>query len=98
MLAGRRPGATEGKMKRVVLVTLVAACAALGLMTAPSMAASRSGIEHLHFAAGPYLVRSGANSILLDSQSVPKPRVDGYMIRMAPNLHYALGRPGHFHC
>jgi plastocyanin len=85
-------------MKRFGLGTLVAACAALGLMSAPALAASASGVQHLHFAAGPYLVRSGANSIFLDGNSVPKPKVDGYMIRMAPNLHYALGSRGHLHC
>jgi plastocyanin len=85
-------------MKRFGLGTLVAACAALGLMSAPALAASASGVQHLHFAAGPYLVRSGANSIFVDRDSVPKPKVDGYMIRMVPNLHYALGKPGHLHC
>ncbi len=47
-------------------------------------------MEHLSYAAGPYRVTPGANLILTQLNSVPKPTVDGFMIRMAPNLHYAL--------
>ena len=77
-------------MKRIVLGTFVAAMIGLGLGTAPALAAGTPGVQHLHYAAGPYLVRPGANSIFLDGNKVPKPKVDGYMIRMAPNLHYAV--------
>jgi hypothetical protein len=48
------------------------------------------GMEHLRFNAGPYLIKPGANLILLDANHVPKPNQDGYMVRMAPNLRYAL--------
>ena len=86
-------------MKRALLATVVAAVAAFSAMSAPALASpTPCCVQHLHFAAGPYLVRSGANSIFVDYNTVPKPKVDGYMIRMAPNLHYALGSPGHFHC
>jgi plastocyanin len=61
--------------------------AALGVAT-PAFASN--GVEHLHFAAGPYLVRPGANLILTDTREVPKPHVNGFMVRVAPNLHYAL--------
>jgi hypothetical protein len=47
-------------------------------------------IEHLSFAAGPYLVTPGANLILAQYNKVPKPTVNGFMIRMQPNLVYAL--------
>jgi hypothetical protein len=53
-------------------------------------AACGQGCEHLHFAAGPFTVTPGANLILLDTNKVPKPTVNGFMIRVAPNLHYAL--------
>jgi hypothetical protein len=56
---------------------------------APALGAT-GGVEHLHFAAGPFTVTPGANYIFLDINKVPKPNQDGYMIRMAPNLHYAL--------
>jgi hypothetical protein len=47
-------------------------------------------MQHLHFKAGPYVITPGANLILTQIHDVPKPTVDGYMVRMAPNLHYAL--------
>ena len=46
-------------------------------------------MQVLHFHAGPYVVSPGANLILLDKNSVPKPHEDGYMVRMIPDLHYA---------
>jgi hypothetical protein len=51
---------------------------------------SQPGVEHLHFAAGPYLITPGANLILAQTNAVPKPNQDGFMIRMQPNLRYAL--------
>ena len=75
---------------RAVVRGLVVAAAALIL--APALASASTGIEHLHFQAGPYLVTPGANLILLQANQVPKPAQDGFMVRMAPNLHYA--RPG----
>jgi hypothetical protein len=69
---------------------MVAIAAALAFATSAAVAAT--GVEHLHFSAGPYLVTPGANLILLDTNKVPKPTQDGYIVRMAPNLHYA--RPG----
>ncbi len=56
------------------------------LLPAMAAAASSTGIEHLKFAAGPYKVIPGANLILTQYNKVPKPNVDGFMIRMAPNL------------
>lgn len=83
------------EVERVVrrgLIGLVAAVAALGCMAAPALgyAVSYPGMQHLQFAAGPYRVTPGANLILLDYNHVPKPQQDGYMVRMAPNLRYAL--------
>src|SRR5204863_782734 len=52
--------------------------------------AASGGVQHLHFAAGPYHITPGANLILLDVNHVPKPTEDGFMVRMAPNLHYAM--------
>jgi hypothetical protein len=55
-----------------------------------SALASSSGVEHLKYAAGPYDIHSGANLILTDLRTIPKPMVNGFMVRFAPNLHYAL--------
>ncbi|HEY1566673.1 MAG TPA: hypothetical protein VGF68_06625 [Solirubrobacteraceae bacterium] len=76
-------------MKRAVIAMLVS-CAALACLAAPALAADAyPGMEHLHFAAGPYRITPGANLILVDSNKVPKPAQDGYIVRMAPNLRYA---------
>ena len=76
-------------MKRAVIAVLVS-CAALACLAAPALAADAyPGMEHLHFAAGPYRITPGANLILLDTNHVPKPNQDGYMVRIAPNLRYA---------
>jgi hypothetical protein len=77
-------------VRRAILGILVA-CAALGVAAPSALGYSVSypGMEHLKFAAGPYKVHPGANLILLDYNKVPKPNQDGYMVRMAPNLHYA---------
>jgi len=53
------------------------------------MASAQTGVEHLQFQAGPYRITPGANLILLQSNKVPKPTQDGYMVRFQPNLVYA---------
>ena len=76
---------TRGAVRGLVVAAVV-------LILTPALASASTGIEHLHFRAGPYLVTPGANLILLQANQVPKPAQDGFMVRMAPNLHYA--RPG----
>lgn len=74
--------------KRVVVGVLMVAAATLSAL--PASAAAANGVEHLHFAAGPYKVIPGANLILDQFNDVPKPKVNGFMVRMQPNLVYAL--------
>ncbi len=80
-------------MKRAVMRIVVLACVAASCAALPALASAKGKtlccVQHLHFAAGPYTVHSGANAIFIDL-NVPKPKVDGYMLRMVPNLHYAL--------
>jgi hypothetical protein len=72
------------------IIGLLLGCAALACLATPAAAADAyPGMEHLHFAAGPYRITPGANLILLDTNHVPKPNQDGYIVRMAPNLRYA---------
>ena len=78
------------------IIAVVLACAGSAWMAGSAAAItplgpapSYPGMQVLHFQAGPYLVKPGANLILLDSNHVPKPSVDGYMVRMIPDLHYA---------
>ena len=59
-------------------------------MCDPAVASATNGVQHLHFQAGPYPITPGANLILLDTNQVPQAECDGYMVRVAPNLHYAL--------
>jgi len=76
-------------LSRAVVRALVLCAAALAVL--PSIAAAdAAGVEHLHFHTRMYTITPGANLILLDTNSIPKPTVDGYMVRVAPNLHYAL--------
>jgi hypothetical protein len=72
-------------VKRAVLAAAVLIACAI-----PQVAGAATGVQHLHFRAGPYKITPGANLILLDTNRVPKPNEDGYMVRMAPNLRYAL--------
>ncbi len=50
----------------------------------------KTGCERLNFAAGPYNITPGANLILTDHRHIPTPGVNGFMLRVAPNLRYAL--------
>jgi hypothetical protein len=83
-------------MKRIVIGAITACCALLAGLPAVASAAgtvitpSTPGVEHLHYAAGPYKITPGANLILVQANQVPKPNVDGFMIRMRPSLTYAL--------
>ena len=77
-------------MRRAVFGAVALAAAILVGLPSIASASSTSGVEHLHFAAGPYSVIPGANLIETQTNQVPKPSVDGYMIRMSPNLKYAL--------
>jgi len=81
-------------VRRVIVGAAIAIVSALGACSGAaakdtSIYAHAPGVEHLHFAAGPYAMTPGANLILLDTHKIPKPTQDGYMVRMAPNLHYA---------
>ena len=77
-----------GELRRTYFQAVVLALVVLACI--PASAGAASGVEHLHFRAGPYRITPGANLILLDYKHVPKPTQDGFMVRMAPNLRYAL--------
>ncbi len=71
---------------------VASAASATGVPVSPSFERSicNVGCQHLHYAAGPYHITPGANLILTDYRDVPKPSVNGFMVRVAPNLRYAL--------
>ncbi|MFL5823940.1 MAG: hypothetical protein ACJ764_10910 [Solirubrobacteraceae bacterium] len=58
----------------------------------PSIASASTPccVQHLNYAAGPYNVTPGSNLILTQINQVPKPTVDGFVVKMIPNLRYAL--------
>jgi hypothetical protein len=80
----------DNAMARAVVRGLVLVLVALACVCGAAPVYASSGVEHLHFFAGPYRVTPGANLILVDYNKVPKPSQDGYIVRMAPNLRYAL--------
>ncbi len=89
----RRRSEERADVKKIGLGILLASVAcAWFASSALASSAAYPGMEHLRFNAGPYLIKPGANLILLDANHVPKPNQDGYMVRMVPNLRYA--RPG----
>ena len=73
-----------------VFICVPASAAAANGTAASNPAAASNGIEHLDYAAGPYHISPGTNLILTQYNHVPKPNVNGFMIRFAPNLRYAL--------
>jgi plastocyanin len=62
--------------------------------SAPSRAwSNEAGIQHLHFQTAPIKVLPGQNSIKM--VAIPqneKPAVDGYIVRMRPDLQYLNGK------
>ena len=44
------------------------------------------GIKHLHYQYGPLPIQAGQNNIQIGANEVPKPKVDGWITRMKPNL------------
>jgi hypothetical protein len=69
---------------------MAAAVLTVGGLVPAAASATTTGVEHLSFHAGPYAITPGANQILAQSNGVPKPPGDGFMVRMTANLRYAL--------
>ncbi|HEX3317604.1 MAG TPA: hypothetical protein VHR88_06270 [Solirubrobacteraceae bacterium] len=44
------------------------------------------GIQHRHYRYGPIPIQAGQNIIEINKSQVPKPKVDGWITRMQPNL------------
>jgi hypothetical protein len=75
-------------------VTASSGAAAHRQNSAPSRAwSNEAGIQHLHFQTAPIKVLPGQNSIKM--VAIPqndKPAVDGYIVRMRPDLQYLNGK------
>jgi plastocyanin len=49
------------------------------------------GVQHLSYKYGPIHIQAGQNNIEIGNKAVPKPKVDGYITRMQPNLELEDG-------
>ena len=52
----------------------------------------RPGVQHLHFKYGPIKIQPGQNNIDYRGGEVPKPKVDGWIVGIRPNLSRADGK------
>ena len=53
--------------------------------------AKYDGVQHLHYKYGPLPIQAGQNNIQIGQNEVPKPKVDGWITRMQPNLELMDG-------
>src|SRR5262245_49430932 len=106
--AGRKarlPGFRAGRALVVAAALLVAICLSFVVSASSGAASARrssppsrawsneAGIEHLHFRTQPIRVLPGQNSVQM--VAIPqneKPAVDGYIVRMRPDLQYLDGK------
>jgi plastocyanin len=54
-------------------------------------AAKQPGVQHLTFKYGPIAIQPGQNNIAFSGTDVPKPKVDGYILAVYPNLVQSTG-------
>ena len=53
--------------------------------------AKYDGVQHLQYKYGPVPIQAGQNNIEMGKGQVPKPKVDGWITRMQPNLELMDG-------
>lgn len=74
--------------RSLILAVLLAALA-------PSAASAAPSVQHLEFRYGPVSIAPGQNTIALDGDRVPRPKVPGWIVGFRPNLERPNGRiPG----
>jgi plastocyanin len=73
-------------------VATTASTAATAAPTATTVAdrPAHAGAQRLHFEVGPIEIKPGQNNIAF-RQGIPKPDIDGFVVRIAPNLRLADG-------
>jgi plastocyanin len=62
----------------------------LALLLVPASASAAPRVQHLHFKYGPVSIQPGQNTISIDGDKVPRPKVSGWIVGFRPNLR----RPG----
>jgi plastocyanin len=62
----------------------------LALLLVPASASAAPRVQHLHFKYGPVTIQPGQNTISIDGDKIPRPKVSGWIVGFRPNLR----RPG----
>jgi len=70
-------------MRRAALLLAVLLLAALAV---PGPASAAPKVQHLKLRYGPVTITPGQNTISLDGEKVPRPKVPGYIVGFRPNL------------
>ena len=71
----------------LILLVPAAAQAATSAADTPDVAhVDYPGVQHLKFRYGPVAIKPGQNNIEIANSAVPKPKVDGWITRLQPNL------------
>jgi len=73
-------------MRRWIIAVLVLVLGVSGYAVASPQASAAGVPQKLHFAYGPVHVRAGQNIIEFSGGQVPKPKVDGWIVGITPNL------------
>ena len=60
------------------------------LLLLPASASAAPRVQHLHFKYGPVTIQPGQNTISIDGDKIPRPKVSGWIVGFRPNLE----RPG----
>jgi plastocyanin len=76
---------SPGRVATAATTTAAAQTTAPAATVAPP-STEPADVQHLHFRYGPLDIQPGQNLIALSRNLVPKPAVDGWILRMAPNL------------
>ena len=61
------------------------------LLLVPASASAAPRVQHLKFKYGPVIIKPGQNTISLDGERVPRPKVPGWIVGFRPDLERANG-------
>ena len=61
------------------------------LLLVPASASAAPRVQHLKFKYGPVIIKPGQNTISLDGERVPRPKVPGWIVGFRPDLERADG-------
>ena len=76
-------------LPRLVGLTLLA------LLLVPASASAAPRVQHVKYRYGPLTIKPGQNTISLDGERIPRPKVAGWIVGFRPNLERANGKiPG----